>query len=105
MFTVIYSFQVKQGEVQSFKKAWRDMTLLILEYEGSLGSRLHKQNELTYIGYAQWPTKNAWINSGNNLPEASEEIRKIMRATCEKIETLFELEVVDDLLKNKPSEL
>jgi heme-degrading monooxygenase HmoA len=53
MFTVIYSFQVKPGQVHKFEKAWKDLTLLISEYEGSLGSRLHKQSELSYIAYAQ----------------------------------------------------
>ena len=99
MFTVIYSFNVKPNHIESFEKAWRDMTILIIEYEGSLGSRLHKQNELNYIAYAQWPSKSTWVNSGSKLPEISKEIRNIMKESCDKIDTLFELEIVEDLLK------
>lgn len=98
MFTVIYSFKVKPGEEQDFEKAWRDLTVLIYKYEGSLGSRLHKQNEINYIGYAQWPDKITWVNSGSKMPQMSKDIRKKMRESCEEIETLFELEVIDDLL-------
>ncbi len=99
MFTVIYSFKVRPNQIEPFKKAWRDMTILIIEYEGSLGSRLHKQNKLNYIGYAQWPSKNTWVNSGSKLPEISKEVRDIMKESCDKIEILFELEIVEDLLK------
>ncbi len=101
MFTVIYSFKVKPNQEKRFEKAWRDLTLLIYEYEGSLGSRLHKQNVYNYIAYAQWPDRRTWLNSGSMLPQQSKEIRQIMKVSCDKIETLFELEVIDDLLKEK----
>ena len=39
------------------------MTNLIKLHEGSLGSRLHKQKELHYIAYAQWPSKEIFDNS------------------------------------------
>ena len=57
MFTVIYSFQVKPKQDKIFIKAWSDLTKLILEYEGSLGSRLHLESDGKYIAYAQWPSK------------------------------------------------
>ncbi|MDB4285766.1 antibiotic biosynthesis monooxygenase [bacterium] len=98
MFTIIYSFQVKPGEATPFEKAWRDLTVLIYENEGSLGSRLHKQADLSYIAYAQWPDRDTWKNSGSKMPEKSKDISKAMKASCEKVETLYELEVVDDLL-------
>jgi heme-degrading monooxygenase HmoA len=101
MFSVIYSFQVKPGCIQKFETAWRNMTVLIREYEGSLGSRLHKQDKLHYMAYAQWPDRDTWKNSGGNLPEISKNISKTMKESCVKIETLFELEVVDDLLKTQ----
>lgn len=99
MFTVIYSFKVKPDRVQVFEKAWRGMTILISNYENSLGSRLHKQSNINYIAYAQWPDKNTWKNSGSKLPESSKDLRETMKESCEKIDILFELEVVDDLLK------
>ena len=70
-----------------------------MEYEGGLGSRLHKQNNNQYIAYAQWPDKLTWENAGNNLPEKSKSIRQSMREACQLIETLYKLDVVDELLK------
>jgi hypothetical protein len=52
------------------------MTNLTKLHEGSLGSRLHKQKELHYIAYAQWPSKEIFENLGKNLPESTSEIRK-----------------------------
>ena len=98
MFAVIYSFEVKPKQEEIFEKSWSELTKLIYKFEKGLGSRLHRQNELKYIAYAQWPDKNTWLNSGKNLPSESKEIKKSMKDSCEKIETLFELEVVKDLL-------
>ena len=42
-----------------------------------------------------------WENMGKNLSNNAEEIGQIMRESCEKIETIHELEVIDDLLKEK----
>jgi len=98
MFTVIYSFKVIPTQAKSFEKAWKELTVLIYKYEGSLGSRLHKQSPLHYIAYAQWPDKNTWENSGYKLPKAAKEISRIMRESCQKIETLYELDVIEDLL-------
>jgi len=100
MFTVIYSFKIKQGKLDNFIEAWKDMTNLIIKYEGGLGSRLHKHSEFEYIAYAQWPNKETWENSGNHLPEISKSIRSKMRNSCDNIQTLFELNVIEDLLIN-----
>ena len=102
MFSVIYSFQIKEGQSEVFERAWAGMTELIKQYEGGLGSRLHKKGDLDYIAYAQWPDKETWQNAGGNMPETSQELRAAMRASCEKIETLFELDVVNDLLVHLP---
>lgn len=104
MFVVIYSFHVIAGKEASFEKSWHELTELIYQYEGSLGSRLHFQSPQQYIGYAQWPDKTTWDNSGNKLPESATEIRDCLRQSCDKIETLFELEVKDNLLKSAQSE-
>jgi len=104
MFTVIYSFQVIAGKEDLFEKSWHELTELIYQYEGSLGSRLHLQSPQRYIGYAQWPDKTTWNNSGSKLPESASEIRNTLRQSCVTIETLFELEVKDDLLKAKSFE-
>lgn len=99
MYVVIYQFNVKPQQAETFIKAWEGLTELIYKHEGSLGSRLHKQDEQTYIAYAQWPDKTTFKNSGNNLPGSTDEVRKAMREACESIKTLHELEMVKDLLR------
>lgn len=101
MFTVIYSFEVKPGQEQPFTQAWRDLTTLIYAHEGSLGSRLHKQRDLHYIAYAQWPDRSTWEHMGGHLPETAKAVSRIMQEACVQIETLYELEVVDDLLRTE----
>lgn len=102
MFTIIYQFQVKKNNASEFMDAWKQLTQLIYKYEGSLGSRLHKQNDNSFIAYAQWPNKKKWQNSGNKLPEYTQEVRTKMRKYCTKIEILHELECIEDLLKPEP---
>ncbi len=99
MLAIIYKFEIKPNKFTAFLKHWKQMTNLIHQYEKGLGSRLHKQNETTFIAYAQWPDKETWSNSGGNLPKEAELVRKEMRKVCEKVEVLYELEVVEDLLK------
>ena len=38
-------------------------------------------------------------NAGDKLPERAEYVRQKMKDSCERIEKLFELEVIEDLLK------
>lgn len=101
MFTVIYTFKTHPDQEAKFEKAWKDMTHLIYNYEGSLGSRLHRKKDGEYLAYAQWPDRKTWKNSGDKMPEYVIEVRKSMADSCSSIETLYELEVVDDLLQSK----
>ena len=103
MFAVIYSFEVKPNCDQQLIQSWKELTELIYKHEGSLGSRLHKAGENKYIAYAQWPEKEIWENSGNLLPDSASEIRKQMKEACVSIETLFELETIEDLLQSQTS--
>ena len=100
MYTVIYSFSVKSGHLDEFFDGWEGLTKLIYEFEGSLGSRLHKVDALNYIAYAQWPSKEVFDNAGDNLPESADIFRSKMRSACEEVKTLHKMEVVKDLLKS-----
>jgi heme-degrading monooxygenase HmoA len=101
MFAVVYQFEVKKNMNSEFINAWKQLTQLIYEHEGSLGSRLHKQNDDIYLAYAQWPDKETWENSGEKLPDSAHKVRGTMSACCTKIETLYELDCTEDLLKSK----
>ncbi len=98
MFAIIYHFEVHPGKEASFIEAWKNLTQLIYQYEGSLGSRLHKKNNEHYIAYAQWPNRKTWENSGSKLPEEAKEYRKIMKEACTSISTQHELQMIEDLL-------
>jgi heme-degrading monooxygenase HmoA len=103
MFCVVYSFQTNPGSEKLFKDAWADLTRIIYKHAGSLGSRLHRCGRDHYIAYAQWPDKASWQNASGRLPESAAEVSERMNAACKDIKTVYELEMVEDLLKNKPS--
>lgn len=102
MFAVIYSFKVKKGRDKDFIKGWESLTKLIYQYEGSLGSRVHSLGEGKYLAYAQWPSKEIWANAGSKIPESADEFRLLMKDSCERIETEYEMDVVVDLIKTEP---
>ena len=99
MFTVIYKFKLKPDKIQQFEENWAELTKLIAKHQGGLGSRLHKNDTLNYIAYAQWPDRETWESEWKAMPEHSKEISRKMKEACEERETLFELDVVSDLLK------
>jgi len=98
MFAVIYQFEVEKGKQKEFENAWKELTDLIIKFEGGMGSRLHKKSEQIYIAYAQWPDQKTWLKSGNNFPKEAKSVRETMRTSCVTIETLYKLEMVDDRL-------
>lgn len=101
MFVVIYQFEVKENMKSEFISAWESLTQLIYEHEGSLGSRLHRKSDNIYIAYAQWPDKETWKSAGNKLPDFANKVRTKMKESCSKIETLYELEGIKDLLRSE----
>ena len=100
MFYVIYSFDVKKGKESAFEKAWGDLTKLIFKHCGSNGSRLHKSKGQEYIAYAAWPNKKLWENGFAKLPDAANVHSKQMKECCAEIKTVYELNLLNDLLKN-----
>ena len=96
MFAVLYYFETKENTDRAFIEAWTELTSLIYQYEGSLGSRLHKKSEGCYIAYAQWPGREAWAASGKNLPDHAQKVSAKMRGACSKNETISLLYVVQD---------
>lgn len=101
---MIYKFSVIPGKESNFLEAWKNMTELIYQYEGSLGSRIHKSDSGEYIAYAQWPSKEIYDNSGDKLPKDVDVVRSAMREACSSIDAIYGLEVLEDLLKKHTSE-
>ena len=99
MFALVYRFRIHENTEQAFISSWAELTRMIRKHEGSLGSRLHKEDETTYIAYAQWPSKAHWEALGEGLPPEADAVRQRMRACCISVEHLHELECVKDLLE------
>lgn len=60
MFVVVYRWKLKEGAEDRFRQGWRAATEAISQKYGSLGSRLHKAEDGTWVAYAQWPDKERW---------------------------------------------
>lgn len=102
MFTLIYRWRLKPGMVDEFTAAWAQMTEAIYAQFGSLGSRLHRAEDGTYIAYAQWPDKETWLQAGRS-PSADPEARAVMRRCTEEALPDVTMTVTKDLLKARPS--
>ena len=100
MFCVVYSFRVKKGCEVSFENSWKELTEVISKHANSNGSRLHKSKGNEYIAYASWPDKKTWEDGRSKLPKGSEVFSKKMKGCCSDIQTVYELDMLNDLLKN-----
>ncbi|WP_181899432.1 antibiotic biosynthesis monooxygenase [Flagellimonas nanhaiensis] len=98
MHAIIYKFDVKKGRVEEFKMAWKKLTGAYLEFSGSMGSRLHSDENGTFIAYALWPNPQILSEANQKLPETKEYLRDELRATCISVQVLHKLDVVEDLI-------
>ena len=96
MFIVIQRIEVKPNKRQHFVLCWRTVHEAIEEHCGGLGSRLHVTDDGTYVGYTQWPDRETW--GACELSAQYADVDESMREACASMETLYELEVVTDLL-------
>jgi hypothetical protein len=101
MFTISYRFIIHPHRNEAFESSWKDVTDLIYRHGGSLGSRLYKISETSYMGLAQWPDRQTWENSDVSSFD-TKNWRSEMRACCVSIEKLDELELIHDLWAEKP---
>lgn len=99
MFIALYEFKVKTGFERQFEDNWSIVTEHIYKVRGSLGSRLHKAQDGTYVAYAQWPNEDQY-NLETPLPTIAVEARKLMKDACETQTVLKLMSVTTDLLKD-----
>lgn len=59
-FCVLYRFRVRPGDEAEFVAAWAALTHAIRAQRGGLGSRLHRDDDGTFVAYAQWPDRATW---------------------------------------------
>ncbi len=60
MFVAAYWWKVHPGKEEQFRAAWRRGTELIRQKYGSMGSRLHQDEEGRFVGVAEWPDRETW---------------------------------------------
>jgi len=72
MIYILYEFTCAPNNVDEFIRCWTDATKLIHSNYGSLGSRLHRADDNTFIGYAAWPDQETFEQS-LRLPNAEVE--------------------------------
>jgi catechol 2,3-dioxygenase-like lactoylglutathione lyase family enzyme len=96
-FAVIYRWRLEPSLIDEFCHAWEEMTHLIRAYRGGLGSRLHRLADGSYLAYAQWPSRAAWLESGKRGSLNPELSTRMQAAVLERFPDM-ELEACRDLL-------
>lgn len=103
-FVAVYWWRVKPGFEDQFRNAWRRGTELIRQKYGSLGSRLHQDEDGRFIGMAEWPDRESWQQAydAKMVYDDAETRRAFVEALAEWAdEPLLLMEVTDDLLGDR----
>lgn len=99
MFIAVYRWRVKKGLEDSFVRAWHRGTVSITRIYGSYGSRMHRNEDGDFIGYAQWPDRAAWeVAEKAHFRHDDAEAARDFRDAIEESGTVLRMEVLDDLL-------
>ena len=101
MFVAAYWWKVHLGKEEQFRAAWRRGTELIRQRYGSLGSRLHRDEEGRFIGVAEWPDRATWQRAfdAKMVYDEPETRAAFLDAIAEAADApLLLMEVTDDLL-------
>ena len=105
MFIAMYRFKVLPGMEKTFESAWLERTKGIYLRLGSLGSRLHRESDGGYIAYAQWPSRQIWLEADSeSLDEKYMIARDNVKRCLSADETIFEMNVISDYLQIRPFE-
>lgn len=96
-FAVLYRWRLKPDKQVQFQQAWTQVTELIRDQRGGLGSRLHRCDDGTWYAYAQWPDEEAWAIAGA-LPPVDEEVWRLMEEAIEEQLPAILLDPVADRL-------
>lgn len=100
-FVAAYWWKTKPGHEAQFREAWKEGTKLIRERYGSLGSRLHRDQEGRFVGVAEWPDRETWQKAYDaKMVYDDPEVRSAFVEALEDWadEPFLLMEVTDDLL-------
>lgn len=107
MFVAVYWWRVHPGKETQFRQAWRRGTELITQRYGSYGSRLHRDRDGRFVGYAVWPDEQTWQNAFDckmayDDPGTRQQFLDAVAETPADNAPVFTMHVTDDLLLNPP---
>ena len=100
MFIAVYRWKLKEGQEQKFREGWRRRTGEIYRKCGSLGSRLHRAEDGTWVAYAQWPERRLW-EAARQVPVTDTQATEMMKESVEVSYPEMLLEVSDDLIEER----
>ena len=98
MFIALYRWKVKEGREKQFQEGWHRRTGEIYRHCGSLGSRLHRAEDGTWVAYAQWPDRRTY-DKAQSIPVIDAEARMLLRESIEEAYPDIYMNVIDDLLR------
>ena len=95
MIVAVYWWRVHPGKEEQFRIAWHR--------GGSYGSRLHRDRDGRFVGYAKWPDEATWLAAFERKmvyddPETRAAFVDAIAETPSGAEPKFTMTVVDDLL-------
>jgi quinol monooxygenase YgiN len=97
MHAIYFKWKVASGRERDFEQAWLELTELIRDERGGLGSRLHRCADGHYFAYAQWPSELVWAAQPEPTPRMVA-LRNQMREFAELVDGPLRGDVVADLL-------
>ncbi|HEY9404016.1 MAG TPA: antibiotic biosynthesis monooxygenase [Pyrinomonadaceae bacterium] len=97
MFIAVYRWKLKEGQEEKFREGWRRRTEEIYRKCGSLGSRLHRADDGTWVAYAQWPDRRDW-EAARQVAITDTQAPALMKESVEASYPEMLLEVTDDLI-------
>jgi quinol monooxygenase YgiN len=98
VFIALYRWKVKVGHEKNFLEGWHRRTEEIYQHCGSIGSRLHRAEDGTWVAYAQWPDRRTY-DAAQSIPVIDAEARMMFRESIEEAYPDICMNVIDDLLK------
>ena len=94
-FAVIYNWRIRDGQEESFRHAWEIVTKLLKLERGALGSRLHRDEDGSFVAYAQWPDRRHWERSRELGPVDAEAAAVMVDAIEESADPITLVPVLD----------
>ena len=96
-FAVVYRWRVVPAKEEQFQQAWEVLTREFYAQEGSLGSRLHRAADGTWLAYAQWRSREWWEAAEIRTASGNSALEQMADAVEQRFEPIL-LEPVADYL-------